>query len=344
MTRAVLTVLAWLAGITAASADTRVTHLTFDDLQDWALDDHAEAFDAFLVTCGDLRDAEWSVVCDVARSGPDPRGFFEMFFIPVLIEDGTDALFTGYYEPELDGSLVRGGPYQFPIHAVPAGLPETGPWLTRREIDEGGLDGQDIEIAYLTDPVDQIFLQIQGSGRIRLPSGETIRVGYGANNRHPYSSLGAELVRRGEFEPHQVSASVIRDWVRANPTAGRDLLWTNANYVFFREVSEVPSDRGPLGAMNRSVTPMRTLAVDPAYVPLGAPVWMEKGGADPLNRLMVAQDTGSAIKGAQRSDVFFGTGDVAGRDAGRIRDPGRLVVLLPIQIAFEVQNAIGVGG
>jgi membrane-bound lytic murein transglycosylase A len=184
--------------------------------------------------------------------------------------------------------------------------------------------------------VELFFLQIQGSGRIRIEGAAPLRVGYRGSNGHNYRSIGQELVRRGVYEPHQVSADVIKNWVRRNPVEGQELLFHNDSYVFFREVSQVPADKGPLGAMNRSVTTMRTVAVDPAFVPLGAPVWIEKDGAAPLRRLMVAQDTGSAIKGAQRADVFFGTGDEAGRQAGTLRDPGRLIVLLPIQRAFAL--------
>jgi membrane-bound lytic murein transglycosylase A len=175
---------------------------------------------------------------------------------------------------------------------------------------------------------------VQGSGRIRFPDGSGIRVGYGGKNGHPYRSVGQELVRMGLFQASQVSAGAIKRWVRQNPEAGRRLLWANPSYVFFREVNRVPAHKGPLGAMGHSVTAGRTIAVDPAYVPLGAPVWIEKRGADPIHRLMVAQDTGSAIKGAQRADIFYGTGDAAGDIAGRIKDPGRLVVLLPIETAL----------
>ena len=185
--------------------------------------------------------------------------------------------------------------------------------------------------------MELFFLQIQGSGRIRLPDGDVIRVGYGGSNGHTYRSVGRELVRRGVYEPHQVSAEVIKNWVRRNPEEGRDLLHHNPSYVFFRRIDEVPSEDGPLGAMNRSVTKGRSIAVDPAYTPLGAPVWVEKKGASPLHRLMVAQDTGSAITGPQRGDIFFGTGAVAGRAAGRLRDGGRMAVLLPIQRAYAMR-------
>ena len=171
---------------------------------------------------------------------------------------------------------------------------------------------------------------------MRLPDGSSLRVGYGGPNGHEYRSIGSELVRRGIYEPHQVSAQVIQNWVRRNPVVGQELLYHNPSYVFFREVSFVDQSKGPLGAMNRSITALRTIAVDPKFVPLGAPVWIEKEGENPMRRLMIAQDTGSAIKGAQRADIFFGTGDDAGRAAGRLRDPGRIVVLMPIQKAYEL--------
>ncbi|WP_415922720.1 murein transglycosylase A [Tateyamaria sp. SN6-1] len=311
--------------------------MDFDSLDGWAEDDHAAALTTFRNTCRDMDDPDWSNLCALAGDIPDARAFFELFFRPVLIEDGQPALFTGYFEPELDGSLRRSSRYRFPVYKMPPEARNIRPWLTRRAILEGdAMDGRGLEIAWVDDSVELFFLQVQGSGRIRLPGGRTIRVGYAGFNGHPYRSLGAELVRRGTYQPHQVSAQVIKNWVNRNPAAGRELLYHNPSYVFFREVSEVPADKGPLGAMNRSITTMRSIAVDPAFVPLGAPVWVEKDGKAPLRRLMIAQDTGSAIKGAQRADVFFGTGDKAGRQAGRLRDPGRMMVLMPIQRAYAL--------
>ncbi len=164
-------------------------------------------------------------------------------------------------------------------------------------------------------------------------------MGYAGANGHPYRSIGRELVRRGVYRPHQVSAQVIRNWVRRAPERRIELLHHNPSYVFFRVVNHVPAHKGPLGAMNRSITPLRSVAVDPDHVPLGAPVWIEKEGRGPLHRLMIAQDTGSAIQGAQRADIFFGTGDTAGRAAGRLRDGGRMVVLMPIQRAYAMRPA-----
>ncbi len=323
-----------LAAMTSAAfAETRL--LDWADLNGWEEDDHATARAVFRETCGDLKDGDWPALCAIANKGSDAQSFFETFFRPVLISDGNDALFTGYFEPELKGARTKSGRFRYPLYQRPSDAPNGAPWLTRQEIETSQvLEGRGLEIAWLADPVDKFFLQIQGSGRIKLENGETIRVGYGGKNGHPYRSIGKELVRRGIFDAHQVSAATIRRWVKQNPNAGPSLLWHNPSYVFFREVSRVPSDKGPLGAMNRSVTAGRTLAVDPDFVPLGAPVWLEKDGKLPMRRLMVAQDTGSAIKGAQRGDIFYGSGAEAGRIAGRIRDGGRIVVLLPIEEAL----------
>ncbi len=324
---------------TSASAEATRSILTFDDLDGWAEDDHGAALSVFLNTCGDLDDPDWRALCGVARAyEPDAaRSFFELFFRPVLVEDGKDALFTGYFEPELDGSLTRSERFRYPIYKMPPEARAEGPWLSRREILTGdSMTGRGLEIAWVDDPVELFFLQIQGSGRIRLPDGGAVRVGYGGANGHPYRSIGAELIRRGALGAHQVSAQMIRAWVRKNPEAGAELLFHNPSYVFFREVNRVAPELGPLGAMNRSITTMRSIAADPVYTPLGAPVWVEKNGKAPFRRLMIAQDTGAAIKGAQRADIFFGTGDEAGEAAGRLKDPGRMVLLLPIQRAYAL--------
>ena len=313
--------------------------LAFDDLAGWPDDDHGAALTAFLNTCGDMKGADWRALCGLAKSHPDPRKFFELFFRPVLIEDGKPMLFTGYFEPELDGSRYRSARFSTPLYRKPPEMASGQRWHSRSEIEEQGLlAGRGLEIVWVDDPVEAFFLQIQGSGRVRLAEGGVVRVGYGGANGHDYRSIGQELVRRGVYSAHQVSAQVIRNWVKRNPVDGADLLRHNPSYVFFREVTQVPAEMGPLGAMNRSITTMRSIAVDPAYVTLGAPVWIEKAGADPLNRLMIAQDTGSAIKGAQRADIFYGTGDAAGAAAGRVRDSGRIVVLMPIQMAYAMET------
>jgi membrane-bound lytic murein transglycosylase A len=332
-----------LAGLvmTASAPDAETTYevLSFRDLDGWSEDDHAAGLDVFRSTCMDMPETDWQTLCAVAQTHTreTARTFFELFFKPVLIQDGKNGLFTGYFEPELDGSLYPTARFKYPLYRMPPEAREQNPWQSRRDILTGPvMQNRGLEIAWVDDPVELFFLQIQGSGRIRLPNGETLRVGYGGANGHPYRSIGVELVRRGIFNAHEVSAQVIKNWVRRNPVDGSELLFHNPAYVFFRKLTHVAADKGPLGAMNRSVTTLRSIAVDPSFTQLGAPVWIEKDGADPMRRLMIAQDTGSAIKGAQRADIFFGTGDQAGRAAGRLRDPGRMMVLLPIQRAFAL--------
>ncbi|SEK83124.1 membrane-bound lytic murein transglycosylase A [Roseovarius azorensis] len=338
MTRALRGIgLALSLSLPAAAQDLSHDILQFGDLRGWEADDHAAALEVFLNTCPDLQDADWRALCALGQQVPDARTFFELFFRPVMISDGRPALFTGYFEPELRGALRPDERFRYPVYREPPEARLSNPWLTRREIETtDAMRDRGLEIAWVDDPVELFFLQVQGSGRIRLDNGQMIRVGYAAANGHPYHSIGVELVRRGIYAAHQVSADVIKSWVRRNPDEGRELLFHNPSYVFFRRIDEVPPHLGPLGAMNRPVTEGRTIAVDPAHVPLGAPVWIEKDGEDPIRRLMVAQDTGSAIKGPQRADIFYGAGDAAGRAAGRLRDPGRLVVLMPIQRAYAM--------
>jgi membrane-bound lytic murein transglycosylase A len=332
-------VLAFAVGVMSAP----VIHaqvLDFADLRDWQTDDHQAALNAFLVTCDLIEGAEWGPLCALAPeatgSPASARAFFELFFRPVLIGD-PPALFTGYYEPELAGSTSRTPRFAYPIYRLPPDLRADTVWYSREEIETRGLlRGRGLEIAWLDDPVEVYFLMVQGSGRIRLEDGSVIRVGYAGKNNQPYRSIGQELVRRGTHRMEDVSAQEIRSWVRANPAAGAALLNQNPSFVFFRKIKDLSADKGPIGAMTRSLTTMRSVAVDPAFVPMGAPVWIEKDGATPLNRLMIAQDTGGAITGEQRADIFFGTGFDAGEAAGRIKDSGRMVILLPIDRAYAL--------
>lgn len=337
ITLAFLALLHLMTGPASAEAEPQFEVIGFEDLQGWDADDHRAALTVFRETCRDFDDPDWRALCQYAEATADAKGFFELLFRPVVISDGNPALFTGYFEPELDGAPLPSDRYRYPIYRMPPEAHAERPWLTRRDIATSGvMEGRGLAIAWVDDPVELFFLQIQGSGRVRFPDGRMVRVGYGGFNGHPYRSIGKELVRRGVYAAHQVSAEVIKNWVRRNPVEGQELLFHNDSYVFFREVSRVPAEKGPLGAMNRSITQLRSIAVDPSFVPLGAPVWIEKQGESPMHRLMIAQDTGSAIKGAQRADIFFGTGAEAGRAAGKIMDPGRMVVLLPIQRAYAL--------
>lgn len=299
------------------------------DLPGWRHDNQAAALKAFLRSCPRLTGPAWQAVCSAARDAKDARHFFNAHFQPEPVGHGHPALFTGYYEPEIAASPVRTAKYAYPIYAKPPELHPGQAWLDRRTIQTTGvLRHRGLEIAWLSDPVDVYFLQIQGSGRLRMPDGRVQRVGFAAKNGRPYRSIGRELVKRGLFKPSQVSAWTIKQWVHRHPKRGQALLNTNPSFVFFRKIG-LPSGSGPIGAMSVPVTARRSLAVDPAYIPLGAPVWVNAHGRNPIRSLMVAQDAGSAIKGPNRADIFFGSGARAGLAAGRTHDRGKMYVLVP---------------
>ena len=331
----ILAATAALMGSPAISAEI----LEFDALDGWYDDNHVEALAAFLRTCDLIKQEDWTPICAVAADVPQDdasaRSFFELFFKPVIVGQ-PPALFTGYFEPELEGSTVQTGRFKYPIYRRPPELKDGTTFHSREAIETGAISGRGLELAWLDDPVDVYFLQVQGSGRIRLTDGSVIRVGYAGSNGHSYRSIGHELVRSGTLTMDEVSAPEIASWVRNNPEAGREVLYTNPSYVFFRKIGTLTAEDGPIGAMGRSITTMRSIAIDPKFTPLGAPVWIEKDGKSPIRSLMIAQDTGGAIKGMQRADIFFGTGADAGDLAGRIKDGGRMVLLLPIDRAFAM--------
>lgn len=318
-------------------ADATYHLVSFDDLNGWAGDDHRAALAAFCHTAGQITDPHWQAICHLAPTSTDPRGFFELYFQPVLVDCGQSPLFTGYFEPCYDGSLQADGRYTHPVYAPPRDLHRKTPHASRRQIDlDGALAGQGLELAWLADRMDAFFLQVQGSGRLRLPDGGVLRLGFAGKNGHPYTSIGQVMIARGLADPATLTAQVIRDWVAQNPMQGRDLLLCNDSYVFFTILHGLDETMGPLGTMKKPLIAGRSIAVDPAFVPLGAPVWLESAAPDPQRRLMVAHDTGSAIKGAQRADIFTGTGDAAGAQAGHLRHSGRMITLLPRAVAQQL--------
>lgn len=324
-------------GAVSAGPPAGAQRVTFADLDGWRDDDHRAALSVFRTTCATLTGPEWQPLCrlaaDAGQTDTTARDFFETFFRPLII--GTPpALFTGYFEPELQGSPYPTARFACPIYAPPPDLADGSIWYSRQEIEQRGLmRGRGLEIAWLEDEVEVYFLQVQGSGRIIMPDGQVLRVGFAGKNGQPYRSIGQELVRRGSLNENQVSAPRIRAYLRANPAVCAPLLQHNPSFVFFRALANLPADRGPIGAMGRPIVALRSVAVDPEYTPLGAPVWIEKDGPQPIRRLMVAQDTGGAIRGPQRADIFYGTGPDAGEAAGGVKCGGRMVVLLPINQA-----------
>lgn len=297
----------------------------------------------------------WADICaDARRTDPTDdavRAFLERDFAAYQLGAGgrSTMLFTGYFEPRFRGSRERGGAYQTPIYALPDDLVRMpdgqggqrigrmadnllAPYDSRARIDAGSLAGRAGVIAWLADPIDAFFLQIQGSGRIVLPDGAVIRVGYAGHNGLPYTPIGQVLIRQRQMTPDQVTAQSIRAWLAAHPDQARTVMEQNQDYVFFREVPGLRPQDGPPGALNTLLTPGRSVAVDKAFIPLAAPLWVAT--TDPLDgrpfrRLMQAEDQGGAIKTPLRADLFYGWGPDAEQRAGKAHQTGTGYVLLP---------------
>lgn len=315
--------------------------LSFEDLKGWRDHDVAPAIKTFCSTCDQLDSKNWQRVCAALNTHKTPKALIEAHMLPVQVSAGQSMVFTGYFEPEIRSQLEPDDQFKHPIYAPPPEMTGNTPWLTREQIETTGvLKDRGLEIAWLSDPTEVFFLQIQGSGRLKFPNGDVLRVGFAAKNGHPYRSVGKEMIRRGLVPEAEMSAETIANWIRQNPRAGRQLMQHNPSYIFFRENAELEANEGPVGFMGRALTPERSIAVDPEHIPLGAFVWIEKEGENPLNQLMVAQDVGSAIKGPNRADIFYGTGGAAADIAGRARDSGRMVVLLPRTLALKVTGRI----
>jgi membrane-bound lytic murein transglycosylase A len=310
----------------------------FDALPGWSEARHADSLRAFLSGCTRVREASLARACAAAARLPAAddaaaRRFFEAAFDAYALEspDGFDGLVTGYYEPLLAGSRTRSALYRFPVHAVPPDLRSRGaaPYLSRGEIDARGAAFRAPVLAWVADPVELFFLHVQGSGQILLPGGERMRVGYADNNGHPYRSLGRYLVDRGELRLEQASMQGIKDWAAANPGKLSEALAANPRYIFFREMATAD---GPVGALGVPLTAEYSVAVDRRYVPLGTPVYLATTfplSERPLERLVMAQDVGEAIRGVVRADFYWGSGQVAGEQAGRMRQRGRMWLLWP---------------
>jgi membrane-bound lytic murein transglycosylase A len=261
-----------------------------------------------------------------AISGPIPHADITAHYRPELVGEGHSGQLTGYYEPELPARLQRGGAFQHPLYAPPPDLPSDRPWLTRRDIElTGVLAG--LELAWLDDPLQAFLLQVQGSGRLILPDGQMMRLGYAARNGHPYASLGRWLVAMGHIAEDAVDIPAIRAWAAANPALLQTALWQNPSFVFFKVIEGLDPALGPLGTAQLSLTAGHSIAVDPDIYPMGQLFWLDSPG---LSRLVIAQDTGSAIKGPQRADLFCGTGAAAGDMAGQLNQTCRLFALVPL--------------
>jgi membrane-bound lytic murein transglycosylase A len=334
----------------------------WSSLDNWEADNHGDAWQAFLKSCEKLKQAEWRDVCDLADSNGDlgaaeARAFFESHFEvrPVYAKDGeTEGLITGYYEPLLNGSREQSGQFRYPLYGVPEDLlvvdlgavyPQLKnmrlrgklvgnrvvPYHDRAQLDDDRQLLEGAELLWVDSPVDVFFLHVQGSGLVQLADGSVVAVGYAEQNGHPYQSIGRILIEMGELQREDVTLFTIREWLRSNPERMHEVLAQNPSYIFFN-LKDTSAD-GPVGSLNVTLTPRRSIAVDRNVIPLGAPVWLQttlpNEDQSPLNQLMLAQDTGGAIKGHVRADVFWGRGFEAEEMAGLMKQPGELFVLLP---------------
>ena len=339
------------------------------DLPGWQQDSVADAWPALLSQCARLPAVEplWDGICEEASRLPTPddaaaRAFIEAYFQPheIIGTDGSpEGLITGYYQPTLYGSLQPDARFAYPLYTRPDTLLqiELGdlfpslkgkrvrgrlegnrviPFFDRSDIDGDRQPLKGNELLWVDSPYDAFFLQVQGSGIVELPDGSRVGVGYADQNGHQYVSIGKRLIEWGELTPEEVSLFTIRRWLEENPGRAATLLNENPSYVFF--VRSDVTEGGPRGSLNVPLTPERSAAVDRARIPLGTPVWLDttlpaEGGSPPApyRRLLFAQDTGGAIKGPVRADVFFGNGDLAERLAGNMKQPGRLFALLPTE-------------
>lgn len=320
------------------------TPVAWQDLKQWEHDDQAAALATFMRSCGRFTDtlklppragspAQWRAACLSARTVPPgnaaaARRFFENTFVPLPLGGGDSGLFTGYYESSLRGSRTRHGPYTVPLYRLPTVA--QGQTLPRSRIAAGALAGKGLELLWVDDPVEAFFLEIQGSGRVEMDDGSVVSLGFAGKNGHSYVPIGRVLVEKGVASAEEMNAPLIRQWLYSHPEEAQAVMNRNPSYVFFRQR---PLEDGPRGAANVPLSAGRSLAVDPAYVPLGVPLWLD-AGPDPLTgaairRLVVAQDTGGAIKGAVRGDLFWGHGDSAERAAGLMKARGRFYMLAP---------------
>ena len=347
--------LAACAGSMGGTTEQRVAMAptSFNEIAGWADDKHSETLATFrrscpkLVTSPDTKiatdggsktitAAEWKQICDAAgtvKTGDDraARAFFEGNFRPLLVQ--APGRFTGYFEPDMRGSKAPSRLFTVPVYRRPSDLGDK-PYFTRAEIEQGALKGKGLEIAYVQDPVALFEVQVQGSGRIQLAEGGTLNLGFDGSNNRPYTAIGNVLLEMGVFKTkEQATWPAIRDWLKRNPQQARDVMRKNERYIFFKD----SKSQGAVGAEGVTLTAQRSLAVDLTLTPYGTPIWIDTqrpvarrpGTNESYRRLTIAQDTGAAITGPARGDVFFGSGAQAADWAGRMNSDGRAIVLVP---------------
>ena len=342
--------------------DIALHQVDFFEIDGWYEDNHKEALGSLIHSCnkfakmpqrrsiggqiGNIKVSDFRDVCDIAQivksmNKNQSRNFFENWFRPFLVQTrfgNEKGVFTGYYEASLHGSKVKTDEYKYPIYAKPKDL-TSSPYLSRVEIEEGALEGKGLEILYVKDKVDLFFMHIQGSGRAILPDGREIRVAYAGKNHQPFTAVGNYMADEGYIERHKINAASIKKWLKENPDKMDEVMNVNAAFTFFR----IADGEYIVGAQGVPLTPERSLAVDKSIIPYGLPLWLDtklkRANKSPLpyKRLVVAQDTGSAIKGTTRGDIFFGYGKEAEEKAYYMASRGRYYILLPINLVDKLK-------
>jgi membrane-bound lytic murein transglycosylase A len=329
--------------------------------ESWEKDDHKKALQAFIQSCnkfskmdqnrliggqiGEITVGDFRDVCDIAQvvktmSASQARNFFENWFKPFLVESrfgSSKGVFTGYYEASLNGSKVKTEKFKYPIYARPKNL-TSDPYLSRKEIDEGGLKNKDLELLYVDDKVELFFMHIQGSGRVKLPNGTEMRIAYAGRNNQPFTAVGNYMVDKDYLERSNLNAATVKEWLKNNPQKADEVMNINAAYTFFK----FADGEYVVGAQGVPLTPERSLAVDSEVIPYGFPLWVDTnlkkkdGSKEKYSHLFIAQDTGSAIKGAVRGDIFFGHGKESEEKAYYMASQGQYYILLPINIVDKM--------
>jgi len=337
--------------------------LTFAALEGWRDDDQAAAFGSFLKSCkailggtkamrearpvfGGLYNACMKAQAAGHLNAAQARTFFESHFHPVRVAPGgeNDGFFTGYYETIVEGARRPSAEFNVPVYKLPSDAALAR--ADRIAIEDGALAGKGLEICWLKNPVDVFFAQIQGSARVKLAGGEVMRIGYAGRNGLPYTAVGEFLIDRGIYSKDEMSMDKIRAFMESNPDEGRELRRKNRSYVFFREVS-LGKDEHSGGGQGVELTPLRSLAVDRSIHAYGTPIWIDaklpiasEKPETPFRHLAIAQDTGTAIIGPARADIFFGSGEEIGRVAGRVKQPGKFVMLVPNGVELSADPAL----
>lgn len=337
----------------------------FTYLAGWNSDNHAAAFSSFQRSCESWRlqpdgrilsgvfelgrIGDWKQLCGISVRSGEEKQFFEEWFRPYAVADNTgfEGLFTGYYLPELHGSYQKTSRYRVPIYGIPKDLVKRGqqvgrmvkgqflPYYDRAEITAGALNGKNAELLWVDNDIEAFFMEVQGSGRVVMEDGHIQGLGFAGKNGREYYAIGKTLVDKGIIPREQISMQSIRAWIESHPDEGRQLMLQNQSVVFFRLTDAKPSE-GPIGTMSTPLTAGYSLAVDKNYLPLGVPLWLDAehpAGSQRLRRLVMAQDTGGAIKGVIRGDVYWGQGQQAGELAGVMKSKGRFFLLVPRHIA-----------